>query len=173
MSDKNNASWEDRVVTLELEAKQEREKRATLERAVAERDATIASLKAAVDEGKKLEAQRRKAEVDGFIGGLKSKAAEKGNAIPETKLAHVAQLFGAGMDEAARSFGETLLANATAGSQGGGTLLDLGAAKDKATKDATANTAAQLRAAGWTVELSADGTQITKQTPPAPVRAGR
>lgn len=45
------------------------------------------------------------------------------------------------------------------------------AADDKASEKAKASAAyvaGQLRASGWTVELSADGTQIAKKTPPAP-----
>lgn len=159
-------SWESRVEALE-------QARGALEAKVAEKDATISSLKAVVDEFQAREKSRRQAEVSGYVSGLKAEAAKHGVAIDEGKLAHVAKLFDAGMDEQARVMGDALLANAVAPvSAPGASKVDLGATPNRAKTEAQ-YTAEQLRAAGWSVELSADGTQIAKQTPPAAQRAGR
>lgn len=139
---------------------------------LASRDASIAALNATVGEFKTAETKRRTDEIEGYIASLKAGALP--GAIEEAKLGHVRALLAAGMDEAAKAFGSTLLANAKAGAPTGGTVVDLGAKGDTAKARANAAyTAEQLRAAGHVVELSADGTQITKNTPPAVARAGR
>lgn len=126
-------------------------------------NATVAALNATVAEFKNAEAQRRTDEIEGYLASLKRDAAP--NAIDEAKLSMVRDLLSAGMDPAAKAFGATLLANAKSAPAPAGKIVPLSAANDGA-KAATAYTAAQLRADGWTVELSADGNQITSKTPP-------
>lgn len=155
-------SWESRVEALE-------KSNTELAAKVAERDATIASLKALADESKAREQARRKAEVDGYVSGLKAKASEKGVAIPEAKLAHVAQLFDAGMDEVARSFGDTLVANATATATDG-EVIALGAGAPDPQIESDKVIADNLRAHGWKVEQDSKG-RIVSKTPPQ--KAGR
>lgn len=167
MSDQN-VSWEDRVVALELEAKQERERRAAAEKTVTERDASIVALKTTVAEFKAAADKRRADEIETYVGGLKAQAAPA--AIEESKLASVQSLFAAGMDTEAKVLGAAILANAKSVATPAGKVLPLGSSAPSAKKVANQNTAEQLRAAGWTVELSADG-EITKKTPPN--RGGR
>lgn len=136
---------------------------------LAAKDTQIAALKATVTEFEAAKAKREADEIDGYVASLKKDATP--NAIDEKKLEHVRVLLKAGHGEAARSFGATLLAAAKAPAGAGGTVLSTAVSGQADPKAATAYAAAQLREAGWTVELSADGTQITKKVPPA--KAGR
>jgi hypothetical protein len=130
--------------------------------------ASIAALTATVAEFKAAETKRQADAIDGYIASLKSDAAP--NAIDETKLGMVRTLLAAGHDEAAKAFGSTLLANAKAGSKLAGTVVLLGATGNtERLKADVAYQAEQLRAAGWAVSLSADGSQITSKTPPRAV----
>lgn len=157
-------SWESRVEALE-------QARGALEAKVAEKDATITSLKAVVDEFQAREKSRREAEVSGYVSGLKAEAAKHGVAIEEGKLAHVAKLFGAGMDEQARVMGDALLANAVAPVGTAGTsTVDLGSTSTDPQAESDKVIADSLRANGWKVEQDAKG-RITNKIPPQ--RAGR
>jgi Skp family chaperone for outer membrane proteins len=144
---------------------------------LAARDAKLAAveagLKAAEERSKAIEAresERRKAEIDSRLAKLKEQALP--NAIAEADLGHVRALLERGDDALAERVGKLLVDGAKAPSIGG-KVIPLGAGAQSAAKANTEYLAAQLRESGWTVELSADGTQITKQTPPAAQRAGR
>lgn len=142
---------------------------------LAARDASIAALKSQVDALKVAEVERRKADVESYVASLKERAGKAQKPLAEADVAKVVRLFEGGHDEAARTVGEALAAKAEALGAGpferkseGGPLAPSGELEAK--KAETAYVAAQLREARWEVELSADGTRITKKTPP---KAGR
>lgn len=142
------------------------------------KDKEIADLKAQVSTlteqlGKRDEADklRRQGENDAFLARLKERAAKAQKPLSEGEVAKVTKLFAAGHDEAARELGEAFAAKAEALGAGPferATESAAGLAPKGADlkKQIAQHQAAQLRAAGWTVELSADGSEITKQTPP-------
>lgn len=164
MSDKTAKDWEDRVVLLENENAQAKAREAASEKALAEARAEVAALRGGLEQAKAAEKARRDRDVSDYIEGLKAKALP--NAITETELARVRALFDRGDDENARFVGGLLLKAATTSAPGGRVVpLSSGGASERAKAD-TAYQVAQLRAMGWTVETSADGTQITSKMPP-------
>ncbi len=174
MSEKTAKDWEDRVVLLEQEAAQAKAREVAMSKELAEAKAKADALSAGLEQARAAEKARREREVESYMSGLKASAAP--NAIPEADLAKVQALFDRGDDENARFVGGLLLKGAKAGAPAGKVVpigpTGPGAPGDRA-KAETAYAAEQLRAAGWTVELSADGSAITKKTPPAAVRAGK
>ena len=134
---------------------------------LAARDASIVALKATVSEFELAKAKREADEIDGYIASLKKDAAP--NAIEEKKLEQVRTLLKAGHGDAARSFGSTLLAAAKAPGATGGTVVDLSGSRDEQA-ESDGVIAANLREAGWKVELDAKG-RIVSKTPPQ--KAGR
>lgn len=147
------------------------------------KDKEIADLQAQVatltDQAKKrdeADKARRQVEVDSYVSSLKERAGKAQRPLSEADVAKVAKLFEGGHDEAARIVGDSLAEKAERLGAGpferagnGGTLAPNGELEAK--KAEAAYLKAQLEEARWTVELSADGTRITKKTPPA--KAGR
>lgn len=170
MSDKAK-DWEDRVVLLEKAAADGAAREQAMAKELAEAKARAESLAGVVEQARAADKKRRESEVEAFMADLKAKA--QPNAIAEADLAKVKGLFDRGDDENAR-FVAGLLLKGAAPAQRGTTVQLAPAGNLERQKADTAYVAGQLRAQGWSVELSADGTQITKQTPPAiPARAGR
>ncbi len=142
---------------------------------LAARDASIAALKGQIEASRAVEKARRQVEVDAYVASLKERAGKAQRPLAEAEVAKVVKLFEGGHDEAARIVGDALAAKAEALGAGpferateGGTLSP---SAPHSLKAEIAHQAASLRDIGWTVELSADGTQITKRTPPN--KAGR
>lgn len=132
---------------------------------LAAKDAQLTALNATVSELKAADEKRKADEIEAYVASLKKDAAP--TAIEERKLEHVRTLLKAGHGEAARAFGETLLAAAKAG-RAEGEVVDLGAKDPEVASDEVI--AANLRAAGWKVEQDAKG-RIVSKTPPQ--KAGR
>ena len=173
MSEKTAKDWEDRVVLLEQEAATAKAREAAMAKDLAEAKAKAEALGAGLEQARAAEKARRERDVSDYLGSLQAKATASGNAISEPDLAKVRALFDRGDDENAKFVGGLLLKSATAGTSAAGRVVQLGATGSDRTKTDAAYQAEQLRAAGWTVQLSADGSQIVNKTPPAPVRAGR
>lgn len=147
------------------------------------KDKEIADLKAQVstltDQAKKrdeADKARRQVDVDAYVSSLKERAGKAQRPLSEVDVAKVVKLFEGGHDEAARIVGESLAEKSERLGAGpferagnGGSLAPNGELEAK--KAEAAYLKAQLEEARWTVELSADGTRITKKTPPA--KAGR
>lgn len=143
---------------------------------LAARDASIAALKGQIEASRAVEKARRQVEVDAYVASLKERAGKAQRPLAEAEVAKVVKLFEGGHDEAARIVGESLAEKSERLGAGpferagnGGSLAPNGELEAK--KAEAAYLKAQLEEARWTVELSADGTRITKKTPPA--KAGR
>lgn len=170
MSVETETSWEGRVEALERE---KREMAAQLEASTAK----ITALEAAA-EAERVAAKARKArEIDAAMADLQRKATGYQCPLSAEDLGKVRAAYDAGLDEIAGHLAEAFLSRSQAigarstADQGGERLYPASADAEKA-KASAAYVAGQLRASGWAVELSADGTQIVSKTPPAQ-RAGR
>lgn len=169
MSVETETSWEGRVEALERE---KREMAAKLEASTAK----ITALEAAA-EAERVAAKARKArEIDAAMADLQRKATGYQCPLSAEDLGKVRAAYDAGLDEIAGHLAEAFLARSQAigarsAADQGGERLYPSADAEKAKANA-AYVAGQLRASGWTVELSADGTRIVSKTPPAQ-RAGR
>lgn len=165
-------AWEDRVVLLEKAAADAAARETAMTAELAKAKADAVALGAVVEQAKAAEKARKDREVACYMADLQAKAAP--NAISEPDMKKVAALFERGDEENARFMGGLLLKSAQAGKSPAGTIVSASQSGD--TERAKANTAyqaEQLRAAGFVVEVSSDGTQITKKTPPASRVGGR
>ncbi len=134
----------------------------------------LAALKAGLKAATEREAARRKAENEAFVAGLQARATAAQCPLSAEELGHVTVLLERGDDATAKIVGGLLVSRSEAlGVKPGVTGQTLGAPNTatETQKAETAYLAAQLRESGWQVEVSTDGTQITKKTPPA--KAGR
>lgn len=138
---------------------------AALEGQLSEAEEANASLRSEVDVYRLAAASAKQARQVEFLSYLGERSASLQSPIPAKDIALVEARFSAGDDEGARAIGEAFLARsaALAATKGAGALRDLGPTKLDAQRETTQQTARYLREGGLTVELSEDGTRITKQ----------
>lgn len=151
----------------DVDAKAMQAKIAELESEKAKASAKIAELEAAQKAAADVAAKARAATIDAAILALKKRA--EPNALAEDDVVQVRALYEAGNEKLAARMGDLLVsrASSTPGASGG-TFTSLAEGTPQSTVKATvAHQAAQLRAAGWSVETNAEGTEITKKTPPS------
>ena len=131
---------------------------------LSELKASNAKLEAELASFRKAEADRVTAEREGYLESIRVQTAELQAPVAEADLAEIAELFELGKDDLARKCGERLVQIASLSKAGE-------FERDDEPKQPVGLTSAEvsakhLRRAGWTVELSADRTEILKSTPP-------
>jgi hypothetical protein len=138
----------------------------------AKAEADASALRARVDALEASALARQKADDAEAIERWKREAADLQAPFDASELEAMGALLAVGQRKSAQALAEGRL-KVLRGAGGGRFTAPLRAAGDSADlerrKRITSETAAQLRAAGWAVELTADGSEILKQTRPPPV----
>ena len=123
-------------------------------------------------ENTRLKAQivdRRAADVDDYLESLASDSAAAQSPLEATQLEDVRSLFDCGKDALARKLGKVLVTLAVSKGENALSLKtkgDLCPPTEDPQKKAVAAEAKMLRNLGWLIEVSEDGTEITKAVEP-------
>ena len=129
----------------------------------------VADLEARAAEYTRAEEQRQKDQAEAFLVRLRNDSAALNAPIPAADLAKVEALLTAGDLETATVLGEAFLARSEARMQvpfQRANPQELGDADHDAVRASVAARARMLRRRGWQVEVSEDGTEITRGVPP-------
>lgn len=117
-------------------------------------------------EARRAAEEQRAAEDAEYVASLQRRATEEAQQpIAPESLARVEALLSAGDRETAHALGDALLAASLASGGAGSKPVALGS-DDDPQRASLQRQAEILRRAGWTVELSADGTHFSTKTPP-------
>lgn len=128
----------------------------------------VSDLEARVAEHSRLEEQRQKEQAESLLVRLRSESAALNAPIPGADLARVEALLTAGDVETATVLGEAFLARSEAKAQVPFRRASqpLGEEDHDSTRASVAARVRMLRRRGWRVELSEDGSEITRGVPP-------
>lgn len=133
----------------------------------AQAQAKIAALELAQKTGAEAVAKAKAEAITAKVEALKKRAVP--NAVSESDLTNVRALYEGGHDAMADRMGDLLVSGSGSTTQGGKLFSLAGGSPADSHKATVAHQANQLRAAGWHVETNAEGTEITKKTPPQKV----
>ena len=129
----------------------------------------VAELEARATEHRRAEELRRKEQGEALLIRLRTESAALNAPIPAADLAKVEAFLATGDLASATTLGEAFLARSEAQKQvpfQRSEVQDLGSADHDAVRASVGARARMLRRRGWRVELSEDGTEITRGVPP-------